>query len=149
MTVTDKINIDIKAAMLARDKDKLEALRAVKAALLLASTEKGAEGEVSEDAEMKVLQKLVKQRKESAAIYNEQGRADLAGTELQQAEVIEAYLPEQMGEDEVRAIVQQIITQTGASTPADIGKVMGTAMKQLAGKADGKTISAIAKDILG
>jgi uncharacterized protein YqeY len=149
MSLVDQVNGDIKAAMLAKEKEKLEALRAVKSALLLAGTEKGADGSVSEDVALKVIQKLVKQRKDAAAIYAEQGRDDLAQPELMQAEVISQYLPEQMGEDEVKAIIQQIIERTGASAPSDMGKVMGPAMGQLQGKADGKMISSLVKELLG
>ncbi|MBL4624547.1 MAG: GatB/YqeY domain-containing protein [Flavobacteriales bacterium] len=148
MSLTDQINGDIKAAMLAREKDKLEALRAVKSALLLAGTEKGANGNVSDETGLKVLQKLVKQRRDAAVIYTEQNRDDLARPELFQAEVIGTYLPAQMGEDEVKAIIQQIIERTGASSPADMGKVMGPAMGQLQGKADGKLISGLVKELL-
>ncbi|MBL4651548.1 MAG: GatB/YqeY domain-containing protein [Flavobacteriales bacterium] len=149
MKLTEQINADIKAAMLAREKDKLEALRAVKSALLLAGTEKGADGNVSEEAGLKVLQKLVKQRKDAAVIYTEQNRDDLAQPEIFQAEVISTYLPVQMGESEVKAIIQLIIERTGASSPADMGKVMGPAMGQLQGKADGKLISSLVKELLG
>lgn len=148
MSLVDQINGDIKKAMLAREKEKLEALRAVKSALLLAGTEKGADGTVSAEAELKVLQKLVKQRKDAATIYTEQNRDDLAQPEIFQAEVISAYLPEQMGEEEVKAIIQQIIERTGASSPTDMGKVMGPAMGQLQGKADGKMISSLVKELL-
>lgn len=148
MSLTDKINEDIKAAMRAKDKVALEALRAVKSALLLAATEKGAGGEVSEKAELQAVQRMVKQRKESAAIFREQGRPDLAEPEEAQAAVIEKYLPEQMGEDEVRAILQEVIAQTGASGPQDMGKVMGQAMGRLQGKADGKLISSLVKELL-
>jgi uncharacterized protein len=144
MTLTDKINADIKAAMLAK-----EALRSVKAALLLASTEKGASGDVSEEAGLKTLQKLVKQRKEAADIYQSQGRADLAEVENFQAGIIEKYLPAQMNEQEVTEVVKKAIADTGATSPADTGKVMGAVMKQLAGKADGKMISSVVKQLLG
>ena len=146
MSLTDKINADIKAAMLAKEKEKLAVLRAVKSALLLEAT-KGS-GDVTDDAEMKILQKLHKQRKEAADIYVEQGREDLAGEENFQASIIETYLPEQMGEDEIRAVVREVIAQTGASSPADMGKVMGAAMGKLSGKADGKLISSIVKEAL-
>lgn len=148
MTLTEQINADIKSAMLAKEKEKLEALRAVKSALLLAGTEKGAAGEVSEEDGIKLLQKLVKQRKEAADIYLKQGRNDLADPELFQASVIEKYLPAQMSEEEVKAVLQQIITQVGASSPADTGKVMGAAMGKLQGKADGKMISGLVKELL-
>ncbi len=148
MSLTDQINEDIKAAMRAKDKLRLEALRAVKAALLLAATEKGGGGEVSEEAGMQALQRLVKQRKEAANIFKEQGRADLAEPEEAQAAVIQAYLPAQMGEDEVRDILAEIIAKTGASGPQDMGKVMGQAMGRLQGKADGKLISSLVKELL-
>lgn len=148
MSLTDQINEDIKTAMRAKDKLRLEALRAVKSALLMAATEKGAAGEVSDKAEVQALQRLVKQRKEAAKIFNEQGRADLAEPEEAQAEVIAAYLPAQMGEDEVRAILTEIIAQTGASGPQDMGKVMGASMGRLQGKADGKLISSLVKELL-
>ena len=148
MSLADKINEDIKTAMRAKDKPRLEALRAVKSALLLAATEKGADGNVSEKAELQVLQRLVKQRKESAQIFHDQGRADLAEPEEAQAAVIAEYLPAQMSEDEVRSILQEIVTKTGASGPQDMGKVMGQAMGRLQGKADGKLISSIVKDLL-
>ena len=140
------INNDIKKAMLDRDQKKLEALRAVKAALLLEKTGAGIGGsEIPEDVEFKLLHKLVKQRKESASLYNEQNRSDLAEEEVYQAEIIEKYLPEQMSEEEITKIINQIIDQTGASSMKDMGKVMGMASKQLAGKADNRTVSTIVK----
>ena len=148
MSLQDQINNDIKEAMKAKDTLKLTALRAVKSQLLLAATEKGAEGETTEEAGMKMLQKLVKQRKESAELYLGQGRQDLAEPELAEAAIIEKYLPTQLSEDELRPIVQGIIDQVGASGPQDMGKVMGMASKQLAGKADGKTISTVVKSLL-
>jgi uncharacterized protein YqeY len=148
MTLIEQISADIKAAMKAREKEKLEALRAVKSALLLAGTEAGANGEVSDEAGLKSIQKLVKQRKDAAAIYQEQDREDLAGPELAQAAVMEAYLPAQMGADEVKAIIQEVITHTGASGMGDMGKVMGAAMGKLQGKADGKLISSTVKELL-
>lgn len=148
MSISEKINNDIKAAMLAKEKLRLEALRAVKSALLLAASEKGAGSEVTDEAAIKIIQKLVKQRKESAEIYTAQNRPELAEKELAEAVVLEQYLPVQMSESEIRSIVSQIISQTGASSPAEIGKVMGVATKQLAGKADGKLISAIARELL-
>jgi len=147
MSLEEKINADIKSAMLAKEKEKLEALRAVKSAILLAKSEK-AGSEVSEDTELKLLQKLVKQRKEAAEIYVNQSRQDLADVEMYQAKVIEQFLPAQMSEAEVEKIIQTIITETGASGIKDMGKVMGTASKQLAGKADGKLISEIVKRML-
>jgi len=148
MSLTDQINGDIKKAMLAREKDKLDALRAVKSALLLAGTEKGADGCVSDEVAFKVLQKLVKQRKDAAAIYTEQNRNDLAEPELYQADIISKYLPAQMGEEAVKQVIQQIIERTGASSPSDMGKVMGPAMGQLQGKAEGKLISSVVKELL-
>jgi len=147
MTLTDQINSDLKEAMKAKDKVKLESLRAIKSALLMAATEKGA-SESSEDAELKMLQKLVKQRKDAANIFTDQGREDLAQPELDQVAIIEAYLPEQMSEDEVKAIVDSIVTETGASSMADMGKVMGMANGLLAGKADGKMIAGFVKAAL-
>lgn len=148
MSLTDRINEDIKKAMLAREKDKLEALRAVKSALLLAMTSEGG-GEITEDTEIKMLQKLVKQRREAADIYAGQNRADLADAEKFQAEVISTYLPSQLSMDELKTIISQIITSTGATGIKDMGKVMGTASQQLAGKADNKTVSLIVKELLG
>ncbi len=148
MSLTDKINKDIKAAMLAKESKKLEALRAVKAALLLAMTDKSSGGEVSQDAEIKILQKLVKQRKESAELYRSQNRPELAEDEEFQYSIIEKYLPEQMGEDELKKIIQDIINQTGAESMRDMGKVMGMASMQLAGKADNRLISQIVKELL-
>ena len=147
MSLAEKINNDIKEAMKAKDKEKLFALRAVKSALLLAATEKG-NSEVSEDAEIKILQKLVKQRMDSAQIYKEQGREDMAQEELFQAEVIKQYLPEQLSEEEIRKIVSEIIGETGAESMKDMGKVMGVATKKMQGKADGKLISSIVKEML-
>jgi len=149
MELEKLINEDIKQAMLARDKEKLEALRAIKAALLLEKTGKDVtSGEIPDSVELKMLQKLVKQRKESAQIYVEQGRQDLADQEIFQASIIEKYLPAQMSEEDVKAIISTIITRVGAKEPKDMGKVMGVATKELAGKADNKTISGIIKSIL-
>lgn len=145
MALEEKINADIKAAMLAKESAKLEALRAVKSAILLLKT--SPEG-YTDDTELKALQKMVKQRKETAEVYKSQNRNDLADVELSQAAVIEAYLPKQMSEDEVRAELQKVIASVGASSPADMGKVMGVATKQLAGKADGKLISTLVKELL-
>lgn len=144
MSLTEKINADIKEAMKAREKEKLAALRAIKSALMLEATKEGS-GEISEETEMKILQKLHKQRKDAAALYQEQGRADLLEDEVFQATVIEAYLPEQMSENEIADVVKEFIAKTGASSPADMGKVMGAVMGQLAGKADGKIISMLVK----
>jgi hypothetical protein len=146
MSLTEKINADIKAAMLAKEKDKLEALRAIKAALLLESTKGG--GDITEDAEIKMLQKMYKQRMESAEIFKQQGRKDLEEPEMFQANIIKAYLPAQMGEDEIRRIIAEAKAQTGASGPADMGKLMGAVMPKLQGKADGKLISSLVKEAL-
>jgi uncharacterized protein YqeY len=145
MALEEKINADIKSAMLARDAAKLESLRAVKSAILLLKT--SAEG-YTDETETKALLKMVKQRKETADLYKTQNRADLADVELAQAAIIEAYLPKQMSEEEIKAEVQKIITSVGASSPADMGKVMGVATKQLAGKADGKIVSGFVKELL-
>ncbi len=145
MALEEKINADIKAAMLAKEAAKLEALRAVKSAILLLKT--SAEG-YNDDSELKALQKMVKQRKETADIYKTQSRADLADVELFQANIIESYLPKQMSEEDVRAEIAKIIVSVGATSPADMGKVMGAATKQLAGKADGKIVSVIVKELL-
>ena len=147
MSLTDQINADIKAAMLAKEREKLDALRAIKSALLLEAT--SGSGDVTEEAEVKILQKLFKQRKDAAKIYVEQGREDLAGDETFQADIISAYLPEMMGEDEVRKVVVDAISNVGASGPSDMGKVMGPVMGQLKGKADGSMISQIVKEELG
>lgn len=149
MSLEIAINDDIKTAMLAKDKKSLEALRAVKAAILLAKTDKGSEGGVSENAEMAILQKLVKQRKDSADLYISQNRNDLAEEEIFQLSVIEKYLPEQMSEDDVRTQVQDIIKETGADSMKDMGRVMGMASKKLAGKTDNKLIARIVKEQLG
>ena len=137
----------MKDAMKAKDQTRLAALRAVKSELLLAKTS-GSDAELSDDEEIKLLQKLVKQRKDSAHIFQEQGREDLAEPELAQAEVLSEFLPEQMGEDEIRTIVQQVITETGASGMKDMGKVMGRANQLMAGKAEGRIISTIVKEEL-
>jgi uncharacterized protein YqeY len=145
MSLEEKINADIKAAMLAKDQGKLEAIRGIKSALLLL---KSSGKPVTEDEEIKAMQKMVKQRKEAADIYVTQNRKDLADVELLQIAVIEAYLPKQMSEAEIKSALAQIITQVGASSPADMGKVMGVATKQFAGKADGKLVSALVKELL-
>lgn len=138
----------MKIAMKAKDTQSLEALRAVKSALLLAQTETGSKTELTEEEELKLLQKQVKQRKDSAAIFKEQGREDLAEPELAQAKVIEQFLPKQLSQAEITEIVDQIIGETGATSMADMGKVMGLASARLAGKADGKTISTVVKERL-
>lgn len=144
--LVDKVNDDIKAAMLAREKDKLEAIRAIKAALLLAQTSGEA---VTEETELKLLQKLVKQRKESAEIYNSQNRKDLADKEIFEAEIIEKYLPKQLSEEELQKIIAEIISQNGITSIKEMGKAIGIANKQLAGKADGKSIAEMVKKLLG
>lgn len=147
MSLQKQIDQDIKQAMLAKEKDKLVALRAIKSALLLAKTEKGS-AELSDEAELKLLQKLVKQRKESAEIYQQQGRNDLADKELDEAKIIENYLPEPMSDEELTGLIKGIIDDVGASTMADMGKVMGIANKKLAGKAEGKAIAEKVKLLL-
>jgi uncharacterized protein len=148
MSLFDTVNEDIKKAMLNKEpKEKLEALRAIKAAFLLAKTEK-AGVELTEDVELKILNKLVKQRRESAEIYTQQNRQDLADKEITEAKVIEAYLPAQISPREIEAVIKSIIEKTGAKSPSDMGKVMGMATKELAGKAEGKTISEIVKSLL-
>jgi uncharacterized protein len=148
MSLQAQINDEIKNAMRAKDTVALESLRAIKSALLLAQTETGAKAEISTEDEIKLLQRLVKQRKDSANIYTQQGRADLAEPELQQAAIIEKFLPTQLSESEIEAAVSKIIADNGASGMASMGKVMGLASAQLAGKADGKTISTIVKKLL-
>lgn len=148
MSLEVEINTDIKAAMFAKDKKKLEALRAVKAAILLSKTEKGSDGAIAEDAENKILQRLVKQRKDSAALYESQNRKDLAEDELFQLSIIEKYLPKQLGEDEITGIIKRIIEEAGATSMKDMGKVMGIATKQLSGKADNRLVSKIVRENL-
>lgn len=148
MNLEQKITADIKTAMLAKDEVSLRSLRAIKAAIILAKTAEGAKGELKEEDEVKLLQKLVKQRKDSLEIFIQQNRTDLAQKESDEIAVIEKFLPAQMGEEELRGVIQEIISATGASSPADMGKVMGVATKQLAGKAEGKVISAMVKALL-
>ncbi|MBC7948426.1 MAG: GatB/YqeY domain-containing protein [Chitinophagaceae bacterium] len=148
MSLEQKIMTELKAAMLAKNEAGLRSLRAVKAAILLAKTSEGAGGELKEEDEIKLLQKLVKQRKDSLEIFQQQNRTDLAKKEEEEIEVIEKFLPKQMSADELKVIIAKIIADTGANSPADMGKVMGAATKQLAGKADGKSISAIVKELL-
>jgi uncharacterized protein YqeY len=143
--IEEKLNADIKAAMLARDAKKLDALRAMKSVVLLLKT--SPEG-LTEESATKALQKEVKKRRETADIYTKQNRADLAEVEIAQADVIEAYLPKQMSAEELKAEVEKIIAQVGATSPADMGKVMGVATKALAGKADGKAVSDLVKQLL-
>jgi uncharacterized protein len=149
MSLINQIDQDIKQAMLAKQPDRLRGLRAVKAALLLARTEKGASEDLTEEAEIKVLQKLIKQRKESADIYKTQNREDLYEIEMQEMQVIEPYLPQQMGADEIETFIKDLIGRVGATSVKDMGKVMGAANKELAGKADGRTISEVVKRLLG
>lgn len=148
MGLQEQVMEQMKAAMKSKDSLALESLRAIKSALLLAQTESGAGSNLSEAEEIKLVQKLVKQRKDSALIYTEQGRADLAEPELAQAAVIEQFLPEQLTEEEIEKVVVQTIENTGASGMKDMGKVMGIVSKQLAGQADGKTISTLVKNKL-
>jgi len=148
MSLELKINDEIKRAMLARNAARLEALRAVKAALLLEKTREGATGDVTEESELKILQKLVKQHRESAEIYAGAHRQDLAEKELFEASVIETFLPKQLSEEEVTGIIRKIVAETGATSVKDMGKVMGAATKELAGKADNKMISVIVKSLL-
>lgn len=149
MSLAEIINSDIKKSMLAKDVKKLEALRAIKAGLLLAKTGKDrSSGEIPETVEMQLLQKLVKQRKDSAALYKEQNREDLVEDELFQAAIIEAYLPQQMDPVDVKKVILEIVAQTGASSMKDMGMVMGMSAKKLAGKADNKLISQFVKEIL-
>lgn len=147
MTLEEKINPELKAAMLAKDEAALRALRAVKSAILLAKTSGG--GTISPEEEMKMLQKLVKQRKESVEIYENQNRADLAKSEIEEIAVIEKFLPKQMGEDEIKEELKKIIAQVGATSAAEMGKVMGVASKHFAGKADNKVVSVLVKQLLG
>jgi uncharacterized protein YqeY len=149
MSLITQIDQDIKQAMLAKQADRLRGLRAVKSALLLARTEKGAAEELTKEAEIKVLQKLVKQRKESADIYKTQNRRDLYQIEVDELTVIEVYLPQQMSRFEIEGYLQDLIARVGATSASDMGKVMGIASKELAGQADGKTISEIVKQLLG
>jgi uncharacterized protein len=149
MKLSEKINADIMNAMREKDKIKLEALRAAKAAFILARTQEGAASEISDSDELKIIQKLIKQRTDSAAIYKEQSRADLYEKEIAEAKILEVYMPAQLTGDELKEVLKSIISKTGAKGPQDMGKVMGMATKELAGKADGKTISALVKELLG
>lgn len=145
MGILANLTDEIKAAMRAKDSLKLEALRAIKSAVILEQTSVGGGDTLTEEQEIKLVQKLVKQRKDSAQIYRDQNRPDLAEPEEAQAEIISQFLPEQLSEDEIKSIIQSIIEKTGASGMKDMGKVMGMASKEMAGKADGKTISIIVK----
>ena len=149
MEMFDRISNDIKDAMKAKDKVRLETLRNIKKVFLEAKTAPGANDTLTDDAAMKIMQKLVKQGKDSATLYNEQGRADLAEAELAQVAVIETYLPKQMSGEELEAALKAIIAEVGAEGPKDMGKVMGTATKKLAGLAEGRAISAKVKELLG
>lgn len=148
MSLSKNVMAKMKEAMKAKDKMALESLRAIKSAILLAQTETGTKEELSEEAEVKLLQKLVKQRRDSAALYTDQGRADLAEPEIAQAEVIAQFLPEQMTEEDLKKVIGEIISETGVTSMKEMGKVMGIASKQLSGKADGKAISGIVKELL-
>jgi uncharacterized protein YqeY len=149
MSLTEKISADLITAMKAKDKVVLEALRAAKTAFTLARSDKGADSVLSSEEELKIIQKLVKQRRESAEIYKAQNRPDLYEKEVIEADVLEKYLPAKMSNDELVKIIKEIITRVGAKSPAEMGKVMGVATKELAGKADGKEISALVKQLLG
>jgi uncharacterized protein len=149
MSLTNRISSDLMTAMKNKDKIALEAIRSAKTAFTLARAEKGADSTLSPEEELKIIQKQVKQRRESAAIYKEQNRLDLYEKEIAEAEVLEKYLPLKMSDEELTKVLKEIITQTGAKSQADMGKVMGLAAKELAGKADGKEISAKVKLLLG
>ena len=148
MDLYSQIEADIKAAMLARDHTRLQALRGIKKEFIEGKTAPGANGELSDDAAMTILEKMAKQRKESARIHTEKNRPELAAEELAECEVIEQYLPKALSEEELRAELEKIIAATGASSPAEMGKVMGVATKQLAGRADGKAISTLVRQLL-
>lgn len=149
MSLTNTIATDLIAAMKSKDKIALEAIRAAKTAFILAKSEKGADSVLTPEEELKIMQKLVKQRMESAAIYREQNRPDLYEKEEAEAAILEKYLPAKMSTEELTKVVKEAIEKTGAKSAADMGKVMGVATKQLAGKADGKEIAAIVKQLLG
>lgn len=148
MALEEKIMSDLKAAMLAKDEKSLRSLRAIKAAIIIAKTSEGAGGVLKEEDEIKLLQKLVKQRKDSLEIFEKQNREDLAQKEKEEIEVIEKFLPKQMSLEELKVIIGSIVKESGATSPADMGKVMGLVNKQLAGKADGKTIARIVSEFL-
>src|ERR1700744_6430638 len=148
MALEQKVMAELKTAMRAKNEAALRGLRAIKAAIILANTSEGAHGELQEADEPKTVQKLVKQRKDSRAIYQQQNRADLAQKEEEEIAIIEKFLPQQLDEAALKAILTKIIAETGATSPADIGKVMGAAQKQLAGQADGKKINTIARELL-
>ncbi|MGN6354946.1 MAG: GatB/YqeY domain-containing protein [Parafilimonas sp.] len=148
MNLEQQVMAEMKDAMKAKNEAALRSLRAIKAEIIKAKTEPGANGELSEDTALKMLQKMMKQRKDSLEIYQQQNREDLAKKEQEEIEVIEKFMPAQMSETELKDALKKIIEQVGASSPADMGKVMGIATKQLAGQADGKTISAAVKELL-
>jgi len=148
MSLKENINTQVKEAMKAKDQDRLRTLRAVKSAILLAETESGAKEELTDDDEMKILMKLAKQRKDSASMYKEQNRNDLYETEMIELKILEEFLPKQLSEEELIEKLKEIITTVGASSPKDMGKVMGNATKKLAGLADGKVISTKVKELL-
>lgn len=148
MSLEQKIMAELKTAMLAKDEKTVRSLRAIKAAIIIAKTAEGAGGEIKEEDEIKMLQKLVKQRKDSLEIFTQQNRADLAAKEREEIEVIEKFLPGQLSPEALREEISRIISETGAASPAEMGKVIGVANKQLAGKADGKTISMMVKELL-
>lgn len=148
MNLEQNIMAEMKEAMKSKNEAALRSLRAIKAAILLAKTSEGASGELKEEDEIRLLQKLVKQRKDSLEIYQQQQRADLAQKEEEEIAVIEKFLPKQMSVEELKTVIKELIVETGASSPADMGKVMGAATKKLAGKADGKTISSVVKELL-
>ena len=148
MNLEQKVMAEMKDAMKSKDEATLRGLRAIKAEIIKAKTEPGAGGEISADKEMSLLQKMIKQRKDSLEIYQQQKREDLAKKEQEEIAVIEKFLPKQLSEEELKSELQQILSETGASSPADMGKVMGIATKKLAGRADGKTISAAVKELL-
>jgi uncharacterized protein len=148
MSLEQKIMPELKTAMLAKDERTVRSLRAIKAAIINAKTAEGAGGELKEEDEIKLLQKLVKQRRDSLDIFTQQNRPDLATKEQEEIEVIEKFLPRQLSQDELKAEICKIIAQAGATSPAEMGKVIGLANKQLAGKADGKTISTVVKELL-
>ncbi len=148
MNLFDQVSADIKSAMLAKDKVRLEALRGIKKEFIEAKTAKGASGDLSDDAAMKILAKMAKQRRETAEIYAQQNRPELAEAEMAQAAVIEEYMPKQLSDEELTAAINEIIGRVGATSPKEMGKVMGVASKELAGKAEGRAISAKVKDLL-
>ena len=148
MDLFDRISADIKSAMLARDKVRLEALRGIKKEFLEAKTAKGSDGTLPDEKAVQILSKMIKQRKESAEIYTQQNRPELAEAELAQAAVIEEYMPKQLSDEELTAALREIIARVGATSPKEMGKVMGVASKELAGKAEGRTISAKVKELL-